>query len=190
MADAMTRPISVPGPLHRLRSRGSGLALRCLPPAALVLALAGIGGRGAVTAATLTDGVCVWTSEISPEAVIRFRPRTDLAGQEGELFLGKRRIDRFRISTSQGYGTTWWSLETLSGGRGERVVWFRGDAPLWSLTPVRGPAARRRPDRALIVGLGSRLWYGGDQRWRRRPRLIRAAEGFWTLGPGCTPAAP
>ncbi|QEY33014.1 hypothetical protein EVJ50_13045 [Synechococcus sp. RSCCF101] len=158
---------------------GRGGRRPALLAAAAAVAVSGF-APGGLRAAELGPGPCIWTSEVSPEALIRFQPQTQPGLRRGELFFRRRRVSGFEVGTSLGYGTSWWGLTPQSEGRGDRVVWFRGPEPLRSL-PSPGPAA----DRLLITGLGSALWYRGDQRLRREPTLIQAAEGFWRMSPTC-----
>lgn len=58
-------------------------------------------------AATLAPGPCVWTSKVSPDAVIRLQASSDPVPRQAELFYRQTRISRFDVSTSQNYCTSW-----------------------------------------------------------------------------------
>ena len=127
---------------------------------------------------------CEWVSEVTPNAVIRFSSTNGVGTYNGALLYKGKRLMAFQEVQSQGYGSNWWS----TGGQGDRsdsVVVFAGDQV------VRGTAGfwdGRRPkgsQRVLLVGMGSALYYGQDQRWRDDHTLLTAGEGFWRSSPGC-----
>lgn len=145
---------------------------------------------GLVLAATWTMGcaalgqgtapyTCEWISEVTPEAVIRFTSASGV-GYDGNLFYRGKRVLRFQEGQYQGYGSHWWS-----SGEGDDnvkgVVVFRGNQVLRG-TPGAPPQG---PQRVLLVGLGSTLWYADQLQWRSQEPLLTAAEGFWRTASGC-----
>jgi hypothetical protein len=124
---------------------------------------------------------CEWVSEVTPDAVIRFTHTTNGAGSyHGALFYRKQRLMGFQENQSQGYGNFWWSSGE-GDDRSERVIVFSGNQVVRG-TPGPRPTG---PQRVLLVGLGSSLWYGPDPTWRDKKELLTAAEGFWRTSPGC-----
>jgi len=103
---------------------------------------------------------------------------------KGALLYKGKRLMAFQEGQSQGYGSNWWSTGGQDDPSGQVVVFagnqvVRGTAGFWS---------GKRPkvtQRVLLVGMGSALYYGRDQRWRDDYALLTAAEGFWRASPGC-----
>lgn len=123
---------------------------------------------------------CEWVSEVTSEAVVRFTTTNGTGAYFGSLFYKGKRLMPFQEAQSMGYGSHWWS----TGSDDERpgpVIVFRGNQV------VRGtPGGRPKgPQRLLLVGLGSALWYGSNPQWREMSTLLTAAEGFWRSSPGC-----
>jgi len=67
----------------------------------------------------LAPGPCVWISEVSPDAMTRVWIRRSV--RPSWLFYRQTRISRFDVSTSQGYGTSWWMLPPQGSARGDRL---------------------------------------------------------------------
>lgn len=127
---------------------------------------------------------CQWVSEVTPDAVIRFRSSNGAGLYSGTLIYRGRALLPFQEGQSQGYGSHWWSSGGAGAPSGPIVVFaadqaVRGTAGFWQgRRPVGVP-------RLLLVGLGSALYYGSDPRWRDDQTLLTAGEGFWRLSPGC-----
>ena len=127
---------------------------------------------------------CQWISEVTPDAVIRFTSTNGVGVYTGDLLYKGKRLMVVQEGQSQGYGSNWWSTGGQDGPSGQVVVFagnqvVRGTAGFWH---------GKRPNdtqRVLLVGLGSALWYAGDQRWRDEPTLLTAAEGFWRASSKC-----
>lgn len=127
---------------------------------------------------------CQWVSEVTPDAVIRFSSTNGVGTYNGAFLYKGKRLMAFQEGQSQGYGSNWWSTGGQDDPSGSVVV-FSGDQV------VRGTAGfwnGRRPNgsqRVLLVGMGSALYYGQDQRWRDDSTLLTVGEGFWRISPGC-----
>ncbi|WP_338438713.1 hypothetical protein [Synechococcus elongatus] len=124
---------------------------------------------------------CEWKSEVTPDAVIRFNSTNGVGTYNGALFYKGRRLLSFSEGFSQGYGSNFWRAGSNNEQQSSEIVRFSGNQPRRS---YRDPQAAKT-NRVLIVGLGSRLWYGENTNWRREAELLRAAEGFWRLSQGC-----
>jgi hypothetical protein len=125
--------------------------------------------------------LCEWVSEVTPDAVIRFTSTTGTGYYYGSLIYRNQHIINFEQGQSQGYGGSYWNTGTNGRRSGELIV-FRG-SQLKRGTPGGLPQG---PQRLLIVGLGSSLWYGDNPQWRDADLLIKAAEGFWRPSPACS----
>lgn len=123
---------------------------------------------------------CQWVSEVTPDAVIRFSSTDGVGTFRGALLYKGKRLMAFQEGQSQGYGSNWWRTGGERDASGAVVV-FSGDQV------VRGTSGKRPKgaQRVLLVGLGSSLYYGQNQRWREDLTLLTAAEGFWRTSPGC-----
>ena len=123
---------------------------------------------------------CKWVSEVTPDAVIQFTRTNGVGTYSGTLTYRGKRIGGFQEGQSQGYGSHWWSFGGSNDPSGDVIV-FRGGQV------VRGTAGKsvQGPQRVLLVGLGSSLWYGSNPKWRDMSVLLTAAEGFWRSGSGC-----
>ncbi|WP_411876655.1 hypothetical protein [Vulcanococcus limneticus] len=81
-------------------------------------------------------------------------------------------------------GSNWWSTGGPNDPSSVVVVFWgdqlvRGTAGFWDgMRPKGGPLV-------LLVGVGSGLYYGDDQRWRDDHSLLTAGERFWRSTPGC-----
>jgi hypothetical protein len=127
---------------------------------------------------------CQWISEVTPDAVIRFTSTNGVGSYKGALLYKGKRLMAFQEGQSQGYGSNWWSTGGKDDPSGQVVVFagnqvVRGTAGFWS--------GKRPKDtqRVLLVGMGSALYYGRDQRWRDDHTLLTAGEGFWRASSGC-----
>ena len=127
---------------------------------------------------------CQWVSEVTPDAVIRFTSTNGVGSYKGALLYKGKRLMAFQEGHSQGYGSIWWSTGGNDDPSGQVVVFagnqvVRGTAGFWSGTRPKDT------QRVLLVGMGSALYYGHDQRWRDDHTLLTAGEGFWRSSSGC-----
>ena len=144
------------------------------------MVLAGVLGATPVLAQGEYPYKCEWVSEVTPDAVIRFRSTNGTGTHFGDLFYQGERQMSFMEGQSKGYGSHWWSTG-LEDERPDPVIVFRGNQVVRG-TPGGAPSGQQR---VLLVGLGSTLWYGVNSRWREMPTLLTAAEGFWKTSAGC-----
>jgi len=121
---------------------------------------------------------CKWISEVTPDAEIRFENTNGIGRYSGELLYKGRRLMSLDEGQFQGYGSNWWSE---NGNPGKPLVVFSGNQV------VRGTLGfqAQGTTRVLLVGLGSALYYGRDNRWRQDSTLLTAGEGFWRSSSGC-----
>lgn len=129
---------------------------------------------------------CQWVSEVTPDAVIRFSSTNGVGTYNGALVYSGRRLMAFQEGQSQGYGSHWWRSAAEHDPSGQVVV-FAGDQVVRGTSGFRAGRRAKGVQRLLLVGMGSALYYGRDQRWREDHTLLTAAEGFWRAPSGCRP---
>ena len=127
---------------------------------------------------------CEWVSEVTPNAVIRFSNTNGVGTYNGALLYKGKRLMAFQEGQSQGYGSNWWSSGGEDAPSGAVLV-FSGNQVIRGTPGFWGGNRPLGAQRVLLVGLGSALYYGRDQRWRNEQALITAGEGFWRSSPGC-----
>jgi hypothetical protein len=123
---------------------------------------------------------CIWKSQASPNAAISFSSTNGTNTYTGALFYKGRRLMPIYEGSTLGYSTNWWNNVLSDDLRTHNIVSFVGNKPALSTREKSGEITK-----LLIVGLGSRVWYGSDFSWRDDEELLMAAEGFWIPGPGC-----
>lgn len=128
------------------------------------------------------SSTCTWTSEVTPDAVIRLGPVVGFNSQKGGLFYKGQKIMSFQHSHVMGYGSHVWT--THDHDRSNEVIVFTGNQVLRAI-PSRLIPDHPEPRRVIIVGLGSSLWYGQNPNWRSNDLLLAAAEGFWRVSKQC-----
>lgn len=121
---------------------------------------------------------------MTPRAVIRFTATSGPGTSLGVLSYRGRRLLELEQGQSLGYGSLWWRAGQVQERVGALLV-FRGHQVVRGTLDLAGAAARTAPQRLLLVGLGSALWYGEKGEWRDDRLLLTAAEGFWRASPGC-----
>jgi hypothetical protein len=136
---------------------------------------------------------CVLTSEVANDLKIRLRLQQSPPEWKGGIYANDHRLTPFALGASNGYGSVFWRISIKQTGAIEAVK-FAGS------TPSRAVPSEYRPKntRYLFPGLGTLLYYGSpelpDLRLQKYPLkgvaiegkdLIRAGEGFWSIGPGC-----
>ena len=151
-----------------------------MKPALLAVLLAPLVLSSTANAGKFYPYSCEWISEVTPDAVIRFNKTNGTGSYVGGIFYKGKRLMDFREGQSMGWGSLWWGTGLDDGGP-RQVIIFRGNQV------VRGTPGKPAPgpQRVLIVGLGSSLWYGRDSNWRSEGTLLTAAEGFWRTSPKC-----
>ncbi|MEB3261379.1 MAG: hypothetical protein VKK94_00305 [Cyanobacteriota bacterium] len=90
----------------------------------------------------------------------------------------------FHEVQSQGYGSHWWSMGD-EDARSNPVVVFAGNEVVRGTRGFLRGERQGGPQRMLLIGMGSALWYGRDPSWREKHDLIAAGEGFWRSSEGC-----
>lgn len=125
------------------------------------------------------EQLCRLRSARLPAAEIRLAPPDGAHGQwTGALYWRHQRLLPLTLGAFQGYGSKVWSIPG-SSDRGEYAIAFSAGQPTSALERVQ------RVDAYLFSGLGAALYYGGHRSSNADLRLIRAAEGFWQVGPLC-----
>ena len=127
---------------------------------------------------------CQWISEVTPDAVIRFTSTNGVGSYKGALLYKGKRLMAFQEGQYQGYGSNWWSTGGQEGPSGQVVV-FAGNQVLRGTPGFWNGKRPKDVQRVLLVGMGSALYYGHDQRWRGERTLLTAGEGFWRASSGC-----
>jgi hypothetical protein len=127
---------------------------------------------------------CEWVSEVTPDAVIRFSSTNGVGSYKGSLLYKGKLLLAFQEGQSQGYGSNWWSTGGQEDPSGQVVV-FSGNQVVRGTTGFWDGKRPKDTQRVLLVGMGSALYYGRDQRWRDDHTLLTAAEGFWRASSGC-----
>lgn len=125
---------------------------------------------------------CTWTSEVTPDAVIRLGPVVAFNSQKGALFYKGQQLMSFQHAQPMGYGSHIWTNHDQD--RPNEVIVFTGNQVLRAI-PGRLIPDHPQPRRVIIVGLGSSLWYGQNPNWRSDNLLLAAAEGFWRVSKQC-----
>ncbi len=125
---------------------------------------------------------CQWVSDPTPEAVIQISKVSPLGVVSADLVWKGKVIRSLLMGQPNGYGSRWWAYERKDGEMvgGGRLVTFRGNQPTRGVHP--GNLSKTAPKKALLVGLGSDLYYTDS---RGEWDLIRAAEGFWEIPSNC-----
>ena len=125
---------------------------------------------------------CTWTSEVTPDALIRLGPVMGFNSQQGGLFYKGEQIMGFQHAQAMGYGSHVWT--THDQDTPNEVIVFTGNQALRAI-PGRLISGHPEPRRVIIVGLGSSLWYGQNSDWRSDAKLLAAGEGFWRVSKQC-----
>lgn len=124
---------------------------------------------------------CTWTSEVTPDAVIRLGPVVGSNTQMGGFFYKGQQIMSFHHAHVMGYGShVWWIGEEAP----KEVLVFSGNQLLRAISSRIIPS-HPEPRRVIIVGLGSSIWYGQNSNWRGDHSLLSAGEGFWRVSKQC-----
>ncbi|KZR89898.1 hypothetical protein MITS9508_00972 [Synechococcus sp. MIT S9508] len=125
---------------------------------------------------------CQWVSEPNPDAVIQIGEVSPIGILSAELVWKGKVIRSLLMGQPNGYGSRWWAHKGNDGKPigGGRLVPFRGNQPTRGTN--REELGETAPRKALIVGLGSDIYYS-DMRGERG--LITAAEGFWHIPTNC-----
>ena len=128
------------------------------------------------------SSTCTWTSEVTPDAVIRLGPVVGFNSQKGGLFYKGQKILGFQHAHAMGYGSHVWTVHDRDAPN--EVIVFTGDQVLRAISGRLLPD-HPQPRRVIIVGLGSSLWYGQNSDWRADTKLLAAGEGFWRVSKQC-----
>lgn len=116
--------------------------------------------------------------------MIRFSSSNGVGTYEGAIFYKGKQLMAFKEGQSLGYGSNWWSTGGQDDPYGDVVV-FSGDQVVRGTVGFWDGKRSKGVQRVLLVGMGSALYYGHDQRWRSDHSLLTAGEGFWRSSPGC-----
>ncbi|CAI8160229.1 MAG: Uncharacterised protein [Prochlorococcus marinus str. MIT 9215] len=156
---------------------------RNLVTAGFAAALVGMGVAGAHRH-TQTQSKCSWVSEPVPDAVIHIQETSPIGIVSADLAWKGKVIRSLLMGQPNGYGSQWWSFKGQDGQPvgGGRLVPFRGNEPSRSRGRNPGERSDAAPKKALLVGLGSSLYYSD---FREEGDLSRAGEGFWKLPDHC-----
>jgi hypothetical protein len=127
------------------------------------------------------NSTCTWTSEVTPNAVIRLGPVVGSNTQIGGFFYKGQQIMSFHHAHAMGYGSHVWSIGEEAPNE---VIVFSGNQVLRAMSSRIIPS-HPEPRRVIIVGLGSSLWYGQNSNWRADHTLLSAGEGFWRVSKQC-----
>ena len=134
------------------------------------------------TSPAMASSSCLWVSNSHPEALIQFGEISPLGVFSADLVWKGKIIRSLLMGQPNGYGSRWWAYEgkgkeMVGGGR---LLTFRGNQPTRGVHPDK--LSNTQPKQALLVGLGSDLYYTDS---REDWDLIRAAEGFWLIPANC-----
>ena len=116
------------------------------------------------------NSTCTWTSEVTPDAVIRLGPVVGSNTQIGGFFYKGQQIMSFHHAHAMGYGSHVWSIGEEAPNE---VIVFSGNQVLRAMSSRIIPS-HPEPRRVIIVGLGSSLWYGQNSNWRADLTLLSA----------------
>jgi hypothetical protein len=148
---------------------------------------------GMMLADSVNATECVLASEVVNDLKIRLRLQQSPPEWKGGIYANNHWLTPFALGASNGYGSLFWHISTKQTGANEAIK-FAGSIP------SRAVSSNERPKntRYLFPGLGRLLYYGlpelPDLRLQKYPHkgvaiegqdLIRAGEGFWSIGPGC-----
>lgn len=147
----------------------------------VALSLLVVGMQRSSHSAAASDG-CTWTSEVTPDALIRLGPVVAFNTQSGGLFYKGSQLMGFKHAQAMGYGSHVWSVHDQ--GIPQEVIVFTGNQVLRAI-PGRLIPGHPEPRRVIIVGLASSLWYGSTADWRGDQMLLAAGEGFWRVSKQC-----
>jgi hypothetical protein len=165
---------------HDLSEAVTGHA-RVVSQLLVALSLLVVGMQRSSHSAVAIDG-CTWTSEVTPDALIRLGPVVAFNTQTGGLFYKGNQLMGFQHAQAMGYGSHVWSVHDQDIPK--QVIVFTGNQVLRAI-PGRLIPGHPEPRRVIIVGLGSSLWYGSTADWRADPKLLAAGEGFWRVSKQC-----
>jgi hypothetical protein len=154
-----------------------------------------LGALIAVTAIPVHPGIvrskedtCQLRSSMLPEAEINLRSSGPPTEWSGGLYMKDQLVMTFGLGVSQGYGSQYWTGRIEHKQEEQTTLKSGGAIPFTRGTPTKsqnwnGPT--ERADLYLFSDLGVALYYGGYRESDSDLKLIRAAEGFWEIGPNC-----
>jgi len=119
---------------------------------------------------------CQWISEATPCAVLQIGEKSPTGILSADRVWKGKVVRSLVMGQANGYGSRWWWYKNKQGQTvdGGALLTVRDSHPTRGTTPRQHIASKQ----ALLIGLGSNLYYTG---LRGDSDLIRSAEGFWKI---------